>query len=684
MAKLRGTTRRGLDRIWAMPWLRGHIGRRMAVLIIAFSSFVTLVISVVQLGLEYRELRGAVERQLDDIAVYVDNIAGSVWAFDERQIKSALDGIEHLPNIEVASIEMNGGPATWSVGLHEAKSVIARRYVLEGPQRNEEIGSLTVTASLDAVNETIFAHAISILLSNLFKTLCVALFMLFMFQHMVTGRLAAIKAKVRRLGPELFPTESPLTHQTVVVPPELDELDAVDWALDRTVEELKRTAEQRLAAEKRIVDLNVQLQSLLNAATDFSIISADTEGNVRVFSRGAERMLGYRADEVIGKSPAMFHRDSEVKMRARELSKQLGRPIAGFETFVALAREGGSDTRNWTYVRQDGVGVRVSLTINAIRTGDDELIGYVGIARDLTQQLEAEAQLLKLTLNLENRVRERTEELQTSTNLLQKTLDDLHKTQGQLVQSEKLASLGSLVAAVAHELNTPIGNCLTAASAIHDKTVDFERDIAAGSLRKSQLDSYLAASRNASDLLTRGLERCAALVSNFKQVAANAQGMASRQFYLAPMLEAQCGVLRSALCDRKFVIELDCAQDLQLTSYPEAIEQIIAHVVSNAIIHGFAGRNAGTVRIAVVDDGESLRLTIADDGRGMSDDDRRHAFDPFFTTQLGKGGSGLGLYICYNLATGPLGGTLSAVSAPGQGSTFTLTLPKRAPGAGTR
>lgn len=436
---------------------------------------------------------------------------------------------------------------------------------------------------------------------------------------------------------------------------------------------------QRKRAEAEVIQLNLRLQALLNAAQEVAIIATDADGLTTLFNQGAEKMFGYKASEILGRSPAIFHLEKEVSARAAELTEQLGRPIQGFETFIALTRDGGSEIRHWTYVRKDGKHLEVSLAVSSIRNEAGEIGGFLGVAIDVTKQLAAEGALILLNQQLDNRVQERTRALQTSTEQLQLALDHLHQTQHQLVQSEKLAALGKIVAAVAHELNTPLGNCLTVASTLHEKTRQFDRKINAGELRRSSLADYLLDSSTAMQLLLRGLERAVELVANFKQVAVDQSSAQRRQFSLKEIIGSVVALMNTSLQKKHYRIELDIPDALEMDSYPGSIEQVISNLINNSVLHGFEGRDHGLIRIVAQADGDDVCLIYSDDGYGMSAEVQSRIFDPFFTTRMGTGGSGLGMSICYNLVRGPLGGSIDIESSLERGSTFTLLLPRIAP-----
>jgi diguanylate cyclase (GGDEF)-like protein len=216
-----------------------RIGRRMVVLIIAFSSLITLLISAAQLALEYRYLRDALDETLDGVRLHVPSMARSVWDYDEQKIQLTLDALAQLPNITQISVSTSGDDKRWQAGKAAGENAVARRYPLRHAMGSEDrdIGTLEVLASLDAIYRQVASHAVSIVLGNALKTFLVALFMVALFRRLVTNRLETLAGKVRqRLGG----VTSPATAAPTAMPTGLDELDAVDWVLDRTATDLAR------------------------------------------------------------------------------------------------------------------------------------------------------------------------------------------------------------------------------------------------------------------------------------------------------------------------------------------------------------------------------------------------------------------------------------------------------------
>lgn len=274
-------------------------------------------------------------------------------------------------------------------------------------------------------------------------------------------------------------------------------------------------------------------------------------------------------------------------------------------------------------------------------------------------------------LALEARVAERTLELAA-------TVERLQRTQRELVEAEKLASLGALVAGVAHELNTPIGNALTAATTLEDRAQRLRQQACEGHLRRTMLDEFLAACVALCELLTRSCQRAATLIRDFKEIAVDRSSEELREFDLRELFERNLAALRGSLQAARWRIALDIADGLRCRTYPSALGQIIAHLVQNAGMHAFGDGREGCLLIAARCEGDCITIDFCDDGNGMSEDILAHAFEPFFTTKLGMGGSGLGLAICRNIATGLLGGSLAVAANPSAGVCFTLRFPSQA------
>jgi len=260
--------------------------------------------------------------------------------------------------------------------------------------------------------------------------------------------------------------------------------------------------------------------------------------------------------------------------------------------------------------------------------------------------------------------------------MLEQRNADLLAAQSELVRQEKLASLGRLVAGVAHEINTPLGICVTATSHLVQELKLTREEMAAGEMTEESLHQFLDIVDQSLRIMTTNTQRAAALVRSFKQVAVDQSSDGLRPFRLKAYLGEILLSLQPHLKGRPVTLDVACDEALELDSFPGALSQIVTNLVLNSLVHGYEPGQAGRIRIAAALEGETVLLEYSDDGAGMDQATLGQLFDPFFTTRRGQGGSGLGAHILYNLATGPLGGTVKADSAPGQGLRYHFAFPR--------
>jgi signal transduction histidine kinase len=254
------------------------------------------------------------------------------------------------------------------------------------------------------------------------------------------------------------------------------------------------------------------------------------------------------------------------------------------------------------------------------------------------------------------------------------------ETQRYLIETERLAALGGLVAGVSHEINSPVGISLTVASTLAHRCAAFSAQIASGPVRRSLLADFTESCREAANQLVANLERAGELIQSFKQVAVDRSLADRRSFDLKLVTEQIVASVRPGLPKSRDSLVLEMQSDITLDSYPGAYGQVLTNLIFNAVTHGFADK-PGHVRIKAHRVGmEQVEVTFSDDGSGIPEDVQRHVFDPFFTTRRAQGSTGLGLYIVHNLVTQQLGGRIALHSAPGKGTTIAMTLPVHAPG----
>ena len=266
------------------------------------------------------------------------------------------------------------------------------------------------------------------------------------------------------------------------------------------------------------------------------------------------------------------------------------------------------------------------------------------------------------------------EELFSQKQELQQTLDQLKETQDQLIQSEKLAALGGLVAGVAHEINTPVGISVTAASSLMDETTQMAELYKQNKISRNEFKEYLNTANQSARLILSNMERAANLVQSFKQVSVDQSTSQKRKFKLKAYTEDVIRSMYSILKKRKITINLDMEDDLELDSYPGTFSQIITNLILNSLTHGFGEHDEGKIELMARSDMGRLHFEYADNGKGISQENLRKIFEPFFTTNK-KIGTGLGMHIIYNLVTQKLNGTICCESESSMGTRFIIEMP---------
>jgi signal transduction histidine kinase len=281
----------------------------------------------------------------------------------------------------------------------------------------------------------------------------------------------------------------------------------------------------------------------------------------------------------------------------------------------------------------------------------------------------------ELNKTLEQRVHDRTKALEVTNWDLKVAMERLQLTQNQLIQSEKLVALGGLVAGVSHEINTPVGVSVTAASHLKEKTEEISAAFSNSLMKKSDLEKYLNLANESTEVILSNSRRASELIKSFKQVAVDQSDEQKRSFKVKEYIEQVLLSLKPKLKKTNISIGINCDEGLQINSYAGALSQIVTNLVMNSLIHAFEEGQEGTIIFDIEKQGNNILFTYSDNGKGISKDIIGKIFDPFFTTKRGQGGTGLGLNIVYNIVTQTFGGTIECKSKTGLGTAFNISFP---------
>lgn len=414
-----------------------------------------------------------------------------------------------------------------------------------------------------------------------------------------------------------------------------------------TNKQLIEEIENRKKAEKALRESEIRYREFIENAP-IGMFTVDLEGKFTYANQACRKLTGYTIEDWMGKPfmPMAHKEDIPIIQNKMQASIRGEKSIAPYEIRIMDA----SGKTLWVEVTSESLFQK-----NQNRA--DELIGFQAFVKDVTKRKQAE------------------KELQNTNKALNESLKDLRKAQSRLVQSEKMAALGDLVAGVAHEISTPLGVGLMSASYLNDTTQRFYERMTSGQLSRSEFEKYARNAREAASLVLKNLTQAADLLNSFKQVAVDQSDDEQRVFDLNKYLNEILISLQPKYKRTQHTITISCPESLKITSYPGVFSQILTNLVMNSLIHGFEGVEQGRIIITVSADHDNLLLHYTDNGVGMHPGMVKKIFDPFFTTKRAQGGSGLGMHIVYNLVTQKLNGQIECTSAPKEGIAFSITIP---------
>ena len=471
-------------------------------------------------------------------------------------------------------------------------------------------------------------------------------------QLMRDGRVANARAQLRHSNSEV---RDYIANATLISLEGQTRSHAVWIATDVTEAKL---------AEKALRESEARFASLFEMSPMPTSYSFDTDDYSTYYRNAAfYETFGFNRETDAGKSTGElnFWVDPRDGQRARDI-RMSGKPVDNWQVQVRHA----DGRHRW-------VAIFGRFIVEPRRTI------VITTVLDITEQHLAQLEVEELNTTLEQRVRERTTQLEQANGELSQALQTLKLARDNLVQSEKLASLGALVAGVAHEINTPVGNGLIAATSLDERIREFAEAMRQP-MQRSRLELFINDSQVAVDLLVRSLTRAATLVTSFKQVAVDQTSSQRRYFALAELIDEVVLTISPTTRRAQCAVEVEIKPVPVLDSFPGPLVQVLTNLVNNALVHGFADGRKGRITISAAPvGGNQIEITVQDDGAGIAPEHIKRVFDPFFTTRMGQGGSGLGLHIVHNIVNGVLGGRIDVHSSGGHGTRFVMVLPAVAP-----
>lgn len=589
--------------------------------------------------------------------VLAQGMAVAIWNFDREVAMQLIDAVMRNPYVTQVTVSneyhdvfasKHSADTTTTGRLHEERDITYNGVL---------IGHLLLEFSTARIEQERWSDLITLACALLAQVAFSFLFIWRLFERRMIRPLHELKEGALRLARGEL--EEPLHWQREDEIGQLTQgLDQMRCDLSTLIKEREQqnTALQHELAERQRIEIALGLSqakfaAIFNASPVAMTVSRlDTGMTLLDVNAAWVRLFKRERTTILGNDTYNMWRSLQDRENALTTLQQTNE----------LTR-----CRAWMLLGGGQADILCEVWGRAIKLRDESLL--ILAYDDITAKHLYDENILALNTTLEQRVAERTRELSTA-------LKQLTVTQSELRRSEKMSSLGSLVAGIAHELNTPIGNSLTVASTLQHHTETFASNIDKG-MTRSQLHEFVSSTRQGADILMRGLQQAAELVASFKQVAVDQTSEKRRVFSLSDTVGEILMTLGPTLRKSKHRVECAIAAEIQMDSFPGALTQIISNLINNALLHAFVDCEQGTIKITAQLHANHVQLCVLDDGIGIPKENLQRVFEPFFTTRLGQGGSGLGLNIVYNLVQDVLGGSIEVSSIPGQGACFTVNLP---------
>ncbi|UTW49855.1 ATP-binding protein [Bacterioplanoides sp. SCSIO 12839] len=323
-------------------------------------------------------------------------------------------------------------------------------------------------------------------------------------------------------------------------------------------------------------------------------------------------------------------------------------------------------------IRESAAKDEIDILIHAFNTLSDKM------NNELKQKTRAQQQLKRVNAELEARVDERTQSLQLTIDELNHALKALNKTQSKLIEAEKLSSLGGMVAGISHEINTPLGLCITIHSYIDDHYQTLKEGFESGQITKQDFSDFVGIMDESLSIMDKNLQRAAHLIKSFKQVSEDQTGELIREFSVKDYLHEILETLSPKFKKTQHKVHIDCSEHMRMSTYPGAISQVMTNLLMNSLIHGFEDKEQGNINIIIAEEKGNAVIRYSDDGKGLTEEAKQKIFDPFYTTKRGQGGTGLGMHLVYNIVNQRLNGEIDIEKNCGcDGACFRLIIPKK-------
>ncbi|MFZ6676120.1 ATP-binding protein [Undibacterium sp. Xuan67W] len=614
-------------------------------------------------------------RVLTPMSQYADMLARAmevpVWNVDKEIANEFIQAVMRNPEVVSVTVEDESQNQFVHANIPARRSgdtYREERSIYLGSLENKRIGKVIVELSSGRLKKELITDLLKMGGALLAQVLISFAFILFLFERRIVRPIKDLQQATASLAKGNL--DQPLPVRRV------DEIGNLSQSLDKMRLDLGALIADRDQKNKILqIELNERLraeQALRFTEDKFTAIFHASPAAMTVFRKtnvfvmvdvndAWVRQFGWTHDEIL------HNREKQISLWRNP--DDLDYVMQNIERHQEV-----HDYEAWLHCGHKEKILLCNISGRLIRLGDETLL--VLVQEDITEKRHNESEILSLNTSLERRVSERTKELEAANTELTIVLENLQRAQHELLRTEKMAALGSLVAGVAHELNTPIGISVTVASTMQQHTEEIIQGLQKG-MRRSTLDEFLGNSRAGADILVRNLSKASELIVSFKQVAVDQTSANRRLFALDETIAENVLTLGPVIRKTRHEVVCHIPPKIIMDSYPGPLGQVMTNLINNAFIHAFDSDIRGAVIISAAQrDSDVVEIVLSDNGKGIPEANLSRVFDPFFTTKLGQGGSGLGLNIVYNLVTGVLGGKITVESAAHKGTRFIITLPR--------
>jgi len=641
--------------------LKRSITTRILIVIIAISVISSILATSIELYFEYKEDVATLKKSINQsVDVSKDNLVLSLWHLNERQLKLQLDNLYASPDITyVELIRDEDGILTFGEDrLKSSLEFIEPLIYLDNSGTKYNLGKLKIQSDLKLVQQRIFQRLYIIILTQSAKIFLVTLAIFYLINIMFTRHLS----KIANFAQKSIDIDKNIDLK-LLKDIRHDELDIVVESINSMRRSLNSKIETINSTKEKVEQLNKNLEERVFLRTEelnsqkkiYEQLFYETTDAITLLSNNKFIDCNDAAWKMFRYSNKKDLLGTHMAKLSPELQPDGENSYLKADKLIAKTMKEESSRFEWMHQKSDGENFWCEISLTRLNLNNDEII-HANI-RDISEQKALQLSLEEKTFELEVRY------------------EQLKQAQKKLIETEKMVSLGGLVAGVAHEINTPVGLSITGITHLKDISEKLKIQYSESDLTQNEFENYIDDLSNLSSSIYLNLKRAAELVTSFKKVAVSQSTEKIEKIQIKDILGDILLSMNSTLKQAKINISVICDDYVEMYTDAGAFTQIITNLIMNSLLHAFDEDDSGNIAIEISKVDNGIKLIFNDDGKGISPEIIGKIFDPFFTTNRSKGGTGLGLNIIYNIVTSQMNGTINVESTENVGTSFTIDIP---------